>query len=154
MTYEELLLEADNQKLIVKEKTIPGYGGRICKNRIAINKGINTTTEKACILAEELGHHFTSTGNILDLSIVQNRKQERLARLWAYNKQIGLGGLIKAYEQGCKNKYEIAEYLGVTESFLQEAVSCYHEKYGTFTQIDNYVIYFEPLGILSFKEIA
>ena len=154
MTYEELLLEADNQELIVKEKRIPGYGGRICKNRIAINKGINTTTEKACILAEELGHYYTSTGNILDLSIVQNRKQERLARLWAYSKQIGLRGLIKAYEQGCKNKYEIAEYLEVTESFLQEAVNCYHEKYGSFTKIDNYVIYFEPLGILSFKEIA
>lgn len=28
MTYEELLILADSENLIVKEKDIPGYGGR------------------------------------------------------------------------------------------------------------------------------
>lgn len=154
MNYETLLTEACEQGLIVKEKPLKYNNGRIKGNRVAIRQDIETTREKACILAEELGHHYTSTGDILDLSIVQNRKQERLARIWAYNKQIGLKGLINAYEHGCKSKHEIAEYLEVTEPFLEEAVNCYHEKYGLFTQIDNYVIYFEPLGILSLKEIG
>lgn len=148
MTYEELLKEADAQELIVKEKAIPGYGGRIYKNRIAINKELKTSTEKACVLAEELGHHYTSTGNILDLSVAQNRKQERHARLWAYNKQIGLMGLVDAFKHGCRNRYEIAEYLEVSEEFLEESVKCYREKYGLCTSVDNYVIYFEPLGVL------
>ena len=39
MNYEELLIESDRENLIVKEKDIPGYGGRIYKNRIAIHKG-------------------------------------------------------------------------------------------------------------------
>lgn len=37
MTYEELLNISETENLIVKEKNIPGYGGRIYKNRIAIH---------------------------------------------------------------------------------------------------------------------
>ena len=154
MNYETLLTEACNEGLVVKEKPLKYNNGRIKGNRVAIRQDIETTTEKACVLAEELGHHYTTSGNILDLSQSENRKQERRARIWAYNKQIGLKGLINAYEHGCRNKHEIAEYLEVTEQFLEEAVNYYHEKYGIFTQIDNYIIYFQPLGILSLKEIA
>ena len=128
--------------------------GLYCDYTVALSNNIDTTIEKACVLAEELGHHNTTSGNIVDLSLAENRKQERRARIWAYNKQIGLSGLINAYEHRCRNRHEIAEYLEVTESFLQEAVNYYHEKYGVFTQIDNYIIYFQPLGILSLKEIA
>jgi len=154
MNYETLLTEACNEGLIVKEKPLKYNNGRIKGNRVAIRQDIETTTEKACILAEELGHHYTSTGDILDLSVVRNRKQERHAKIWAYNKQIGLKGLINAYEHGYRNRHEIAEYLEVTEPFLEEAINCYQEKYGLFTQIDNYIIFFNPLGILSLKEIA
>lgn len=92
-----------------------------------------------------------NSGNILELSQTGNRKQERRARIWAYNKQIGLAGLIRAYEHGCRNRHEIADYLDVTEAFLQEAVDSYHEKYGVCTKTDDYIIYFQPLGILSLK---
>jgi hypothetical protein len=80
--------------------------------------------------------------------VAQNRKQERHARIWAYDKKIGLMGLINAYKNGCRNRYEIAGYLEVTEEFLLEAVKYYHEKYGVCTTVDNYVVYFEPLGVL------
>lgn len=96
MTYEELLNISDKENLIVKEKDIPGYGGRIYKNRIAIHQGLDTQVEKACVLAEELGHHYTTSGNILDQSKVENRKQEFRARMWAYNRQIGLIGIVNA----------------------------------------------------------
>lgn len=144
----------DGIDIIQKEFKSKRIKGLYCDKVVAINKELETSTEKKCILLEELGHHYTSSGDILDLSIAQNRKQERQARIWAYNKQIGLKGLINAYEHGCRNKHEIAEYLEVTESFLQEAVNCYKEKYGIFTQLDNYIIYFQPLGILSLKETA
>lgn len=144
MTYEELLKEADTEGLIVKEKNIPGYGGRIYKNRVAIHSGINTSVEKACVLAEELGHYYTSAGDILDLYDVRNRKQELKARMWAYNYQIGLMGLVRAFEHGCRNLNETAEYLDVTEPFLAEALRRYRQKYGLYTILDNYIIYFEP----------
>ena len=57
MTYEELLILSESENLIVKEKNIPGYGGRVYKNRIAINRSLRTQAEKSCVLAEELGHH-------------------------------------------------------------------------------------------------
>ena len=144
MTYDELLYEADSTGIIVKEKNIPGYGGRIYGNRIAIHDRLETTTEKSCVLAEELGHYHTTVGDITDLSDPQNRKQERQARLWAYNKLIGLSGIAKAFEHGCQNRFEIAEFLDVTEEFLEECVVCYRNKYGVGTTLDNYYIMFIP----------
>ncbi len=38
----------------------------------------------------------------------------------------------------------MAEYLEVTEEFLNDALSCYRKKYGIFTQVDHYLIIFEP----------
>ena len=73
-----------------------------------------------------------------------NRKQERQARLWGYNRSIGLFGLIRAYEAGCQNKYEVAEYLEVTDEFLADCIECYRQKYGIGTTVDNYYIMFIP----------
>ena len=148
MTYEELLVLSDSENLIVKEKEIPGYGGRIYKNRIAINRSLPTQAEKACVLAEELGHHYTTTGDILDHSNAMNRKQEYRARLYGYNLKIGLAGLIRAYEARCRDRYEMAEYLDVTEEYLEEAIDCYKAKYGLYVSIDNYIIYFEPFAVM------
>nr|DAP73366.1 MAG TPA: IrrE protein [Caudoviricetes sp.] len=118
--------------------------GFYINGNIAINTSVDTTAEKSCVLAEELGHHYTSVGNILDMTSAANRKQERQARLWAYNKQIGLIGLVRAFEHGCQNRFEIAEYLEVTEEFLEECIECYRNKYGICKQVDNYVVYFIP----------
>lgn len=118
---------------------------------IALNTSIETTIEKACVLAEELGHHYTSVGNILDIKDIQNQKQERQARLHGYNRMIGLYGLISAFKAGCQNRFEIAEHLCVTEEYLQECIDCYKQKYGVYTQINNYLIYFIP--VLSVAEM-
>ena len=117
--------------------------GLYCDGVIAIREDM-TIPEKTCALAEELGHHETSVGNILDMTSATNRKQERQARLWAYNKQIGLIGLVRAFEHGCQNRFEIAEYLEVTEEFLEECIECYRNKYGICKRVDNYVVYFIP----------
>lgn len=118
--------------------------GLYCDMTIGINRKIDTYAEKSCVLAEELGHHHTSVGNILDMNDVRNRKQERQARLWGYNKLIGLTGIIKAFQSGCQSRHEIAELLDVTEEYLQECIDCYQDKYGVYATLDNYVIYFIP----------
>lgn len=144
MNYEALLDEAHREGLIVKEKPLRYNDGRIRGKRIAIRQDIETNTEKTCVLAEELGHHHTSVGNILDANDIRNRKQERQARLWGYNKLIGLSGIINAFRAGCHNRHEIAEKLDVTEEYLQECIDCYRDKYGVCTEVDNYIIYFIP----------
>ena len=124
--------------------------GLYCDNVIAVNASAKMTlSEKTCVLAEELGHYHTTVGNILDQSLASNRKQELRARAWAYEKLLKPKRLIDAYEQGCKKKFEIAEFLNITEDFLGEALEYYRRKYGVCAQIENYILYFEPnLGIV------
>lgn len=144
MDYEGLLTEADDNNLIVKEKLLTNNDGLIKDNRIAIRRSIKTSKKKSCVLAEELGHYFTTVGNIADQSDAGNRKQEQKARLWGYNKMIGLMGIVDAYQAGCQSTYETAEYLNVTEEFLLDALERYKSKFGKMAVVDNYVIYFEP----------
>ena len=146
MNYEKLLDEATSNDVYVIENANfeSSSDGLINKDVIGLNKNIKTTTKRACVLAEELGHYHTSHGNIIDMRQIINRKQERKARLWGYNRLIGLYGLIKAFEGGCSSKHEIADYLGVTEDYLEEAIKCYSEKYGEGKGIDNYYVMFEP----------
>ena len=143
MIYNALLDEANAEGLSIKERPFKTYDGRIKGNNIYLRENMNTT-EKACVLAEELGHHYTSVGCILDQTDLANRKQERQARLWGYNKLIGLMGIVRAFNAGCQNQYEIADFLDVTEEYLQECINCYQSKYGICTTVDNYVIYFVP----------
>lgn len=144
MGYEDLLEEAANNNIIVKEKHLINSDGRIKGNRIAIRSDIPTLAKKGDALAEELGHYHTSVGRIIEQDSVNARKQERVARMWAYNKRIGLTGIIQGYRQHCRNLYELADCLGVTEEFLKEALDCYRAKYGNSVEIDGYTILFEP----------
>ena len=146
MTYDELLQSADEEGVNVVDYhfTSDNIKGLYCDGTIALNRNIRTTSERACILAEELGHYHTSSGNIIDLKNCSNRKQEYRARLWSFDKLVGLNGIISAYKAGCRNTHEVAVHLGITEEFLHEALSCYRKKYGIYTILDNYVIYFEP----------
>lgn len=118
--------------------------GLYCDGVIGINSNLDGTNEEACILAEELGHHYTTYGNILNQSNAGNRKQELRARAWAYDKMIGLSGIISCFEHGCQNKFEMAEYLEVTEEFLDETIERYRSKYGAYVCVDKYIVYFIP----------
>jgi len=148
--YETQIEKATQTGLKVVEKTLKSNAKGLCKgNIIALNtEKLRTGAEKACVLSEEMGHAYTTVGNITDQTVVGNRKQERRARVWAYNDKVGLTGLIRAYEQGCHTRLEAAEYLDVTEAFLEDAVYYYREKYGKYVQLDNYFIQFVPcLGV-------
>lgn len=153
-TYEKLQEEACKDGIEVVDYPFESerIKGLYCDGTIAIRDNIATTTEKACVLAEELGHHYTSVGNIIDMDSSSNRKQERQARLWAYNKQIGLKGLVRAYEHGCTASHEIAEYLDVTEEALQECIEFYRNKYGEYKTVEHYIIFFIP-HLAVFKKI-
>lgn len=119
---------------------------------ILLNKSISTYKERLCILAEELGHYHTSSGNILDQNLLSNRKQEKRARNWAYEKLVPLSAFVQAHKQGIRSRYELADHFGVTEDFLDSAIKHYKEKYGLSVQAGKYTICFEPLGVLELFE--
>lgn len=146
-TYEKSQNEACNDGIDVISYSFNSQKikGLYCDGTIAISSGIKTDIERACILAEELGHHYTTYGNIANQKDTQNRKQELRARLYGYDMQIGLIGIVECYKHHCRSLYEMAEYLQVTEEYLKEALECYSRKYGeNLVTIDNYAIRFVP----------
>ncbi|KSV59814.1 hypothetical protein [Acetivibrio ethanolgignens] len=126
---EKLLDIANNDGIVVTEKfdfSQTRFKVLYCNGVIAINSNIQTNSEKSGILAEELGHHYTTFGNITDLESTENQNKAN-----------------------CLTLNEMAEHLEVSEEFLSEALEYYRKKYGVCTEIDNYLIYFEPsLGVM------
>lgn len=153
-TYEKLLNEAVQQNITIDEDSTlldneDGYYMETTYgNVILMNQDLQTTAEKKCVLAEELGHYYTSYGDITDQTCMNNRKQELKARRWGYEKLVPLHKLIQAYKIGCRNRFEVAEYIGITEQFLQETITYYIHKHGTYAEAGKYVIYFNPLGVM------
>ena len=66
MTYDELLIEADKEGLLVKELPLQSGDGRCRGRRIAIRQDIPTLKKKADVLAEEMGHYHTTVGRIIE----------------------------------------------------------------------------------------
>lgn len=151
MTYEHLAMQYNSvqiKEVNFSEIDPEGEIDGLCAGKhILIRKDL-TNTEKVCILAEELGHYHTTVGNILDQSKVENRKQEEIARRWAYEKLINIEDLIAASKEGIRNRYELAEYLGVTEEFLMDVLAYYKAKYGPYYQVDNILICLDPLTVI------
>ena len=144
MTYEELKTKHKDLNIVEMDLSeVKGLKGLYFDGNIALERKMSQT-EKSCVLAEELGHYYTTSGNILDQTDVSNRKQEYRARLYGFNLKIGLMGLIRAFEHGCRSASDIAEYLDVTEEYLKEALDCYHSIHGVYATLDNYIIFFEP----------
>jgi Zn-dependent peptidase ImmA (M78 family) len=147
--YEELLRETERQSINILEidlGTKKKCGKCVTTNDgdyIVINSNISES-EKYEILSEELGHFFTSYGDISNLSDIGNIKQEKRARRWSYETTVGIMQLIDAFKKGIRTKYDLADYLNVTERYLEYAIQYYKRKYGLYFVVDNYVICFEP----------
>ncbi|MGI6553832.1 MAG: ImmA/IrrE family metallo-endopeptidase [Bacillota bacterium] len=147
--FEDLLEEAHKERIEVISIPLKGrLKGLYYEKTIAINKNIISTAEKTCILAEELGHYYTTVGNILDQKKIQNRKLERQARAWAYEKLVPLDKLVEAYKAGVKNRFELAEFLHVSEEFLEAAIKTLQRKARLILHVGRYYISFEPLRIM------
>jgi Zn-dependent peptidase ImmA (M78 family) len=151
---QNLIEEIDNMGIdIWVTESIPtklkGFYYKTGQNSlILMHNSVQLEVETNCILAEELGHYHTTTGNIVDLKNLHNQKQEKKAHKWAHNRLIPLERFIACYYNGCHNRFETAEFLGVTEEFLAEALQCYKEKYGECAVVEDHIIYFDPLGVM------
>lgn len=146
--YEELMEESP--ELTIKERPLRHSDGLTKGKKIYIRSS-QTSIEKACVLAEEIAHAQFTVGCILDQGDTGNRKQELFARAKAYDRLIGLTGLIEAHKHGCQSRYEAAEFLEVTEEFLEEAVDRYRNKYGLYAKCGKYLVVFEPtLAVIEF----
>lgn len=148
-TYEMLLNEAHSLGLIVKEVNLITRKGRCVGDKIAIDKNIKTDAEKTCILMEEIAHYKTTVGDITDQTKISNRKQEKLARSIAIENLCSLEKIVKAIENGAIDRYEVSEFLNITNEFFTEAIEHHRHKHGIYCECNGIILYFEPnFGIL------
>lgn len=119
--------------------------GVCCGNKIGLAKELCSQCEKASILAEEIAHHEITYGDILDQTVIENRKQELTARCLGYDALFnGIYGIIEGLKAGCENTYELSEYLDVPEKTIVEALGRYRSKYGCRIEFDDFDLQFEP----------
>ena len=147
--YEELLINTEENGIKVLEKDLGTNKkcGFCIDGKIVINNRV-CEKEKGDILLEELGHYHTTFGNILDQTKLVNKKKELVARRWGYKHIVSLEALIEAFENNCLDRYEVAEYLGVTNEYFTECINEYEKMYSPYCILDKYIIYFTPtLGI-------
>ena len=130
-SYEKMISDLEKKDIIIRETNFKSSANGLYQDGvIAINKKLETTKEKICILAEEEGHHKKTYGNIQKLDTIENLKQEYKARLYAYEKLVSLNDLAFYLNKGITNIYELADMLNVTDKFLQDALLTYKNKYG------------------------
>lgn len=142
-TYEKLLIKAYDLGYIVKEFNLTGRKGHCVGNRIAIDKNIDTNTEKACILQEELNHGKYTVGDITDQSKIENIKQEQFARAKTIEALCNPDKIIYAIkEKNAMTKNEIIDALEITEELFDEAVTYYSHKHRIYSK-DSVTLYFD-----------
>ena len=88
---------------------------------------IPTLADETVKLAHELGH--CETGSFYNRYAARDirQKHENRANKWAYKKLVPKDELKKAFLQGYREPWELAEYFGVTEAFLRGALEFYYK---------------------------
>lgn len=120
--YDDLLAEYD-ERLCIEERDMKNDGlyGDGC---VWIRRSMSSA-RKACILAEEIGHYETSSGDILDQRDPNNVKQENKARRWAFEKLLPEENIYLAAMNGYVTTWDIADYFDLDEEFVKAALRYY-----------------------------
>jgi len=149
---QDILNELEVLGIDVEEKPLVGrLKGLYSDFTIWLNSSL-TNAEKRCILAEELYHFYTSDGDILDMRILGNRKQERLARTMSYRRLITLDDIIESRSFGIDNVYDLADYYNVTVGFVMETREYYKNKYGIIEH-NGHIINFHTNEVEKIEEV-
>lgn len=76
-------------------------------------------------LGHELGHCVTGSFYNIYATADNRRRHENRADKWAIKKLIPVDALDDAIALGYTDTWQLAEYFGVTETFIRKAVCCY-----------------------------
>ena len=87
---------------------------------------LNTSADEKVKLAHELGHCETGAFYNMYSPLDIRAKHEHRADKWAIKKLIPEDELKQACKS-CHNRFELAEYFGVTEDFMQKALDYYKQ---------------------------
>lgn len=156
-TREELLSNYENLNVVETQfpvEKIKGYYKRniyLPNGLVILNDDYDHYVQNG-VLAEELGHHETSYGNILGAYSKEDNinaaRQELKARRFGFKLVIPLEKLIKCYKDGTwGDLYAMCLTMQIDRSYFYEAIEDYKKQFGNYVKYDGYYIQFEPLHI-------
>ncbi len=150
MKYKKLINIAEKNNInIIRFKFTNNLKGLYYNGNIALSSNIHDKYELNTILAEELGHHFLNSGNILDTKKIKNQKEEIKGRRWGYKKLVNLDEVINIIKnEAVRSVHEIAKYLEVTEEYFLEAKKYYKYKHGKYYFSGKYMLDLDTFEVL------
>lgn len=86
---------------------------------------IETIPEMKCVLAHELGHCATGCTQKVSSSLDLIEKHEYKANKWAIEQYIPFEEMRAVIKQGYTERWQLAEYFDMPESFIQKALDYY-----------------------------
>lgn len=91
-------------------------------------KILNNSNSYISVLAEELGHYFTTHGDLIEVSESNNDslikiKKENIAREWAANFLISNDEFVQALLDCINTKYDMCEYFNVNYEILDTKIN-------------------------------
>lgn len=148
--FEALAASRPQLNIIISKEMPKSLGGLTFIRDIYINHN-RSDREKYEILQEELAHYDYTVGDISSYSSEADRKQEALARSKAMERSVTLKGLIHCYFNHVWSLEEVADYFGVTEKYVQQAIQNYRNKYGLFFRYNGY--YFDLQNAINISKV-
>ena len=129
---EELTAEAGERGIDVHEREIPvpGMSAAYIKTETGEHIIIRqdwTQAERACWLAEELGHHYTGSDRRLHYTAADDWRAEAKARKWAHDRLLSPDA-IRTAARNTDDIFEIADALDVSVEFLTESIDDFQSK--------------------------
>lgn len=115
--------------------------------------------ELTSTVAEEIGHHLTSVGDIIDQDTNEKRKQEQKARDIGATMVVTPQDLIDCYHERFTYVWECADFLGITKQALECALSAYSKQfpeglvYGDYKLFLNLTVHWGLLNGFKVKEL-
>ncbi len=141
------LAEIENIEIIEKKMT-GNNRGFYADNVMMLDSRMSRKSKKGKAF-EELGHHFTSAGDIIDLKNKNNAKQEYKARAWGYEHHVSISDLVQCLLKAGDDIDYFLELLDVEPEDFLCVIKHYISKYGNYYKYDSYILVFNPLKIIN-----
>lgn len=160
---EEIYNLIEKEKIIYEEKDLSKIDSKGIYLEIdglkviAIDESIiNENCTYISILAEEIGHYFTTTGNLIEpsknyMEKILKSKKELLARKWASNYLISDEEFVQALLNCINNKDDFCNYFNITYEVLENKIRSIvldEEKYNSIkSKLREYEVQFNSCTI-------
>ena len=112
---------------------------------ITLNRKLDTTSIKTCVLAEEIEHYISTPEDLFTASKSIQEKYEYIARFNAIKRLMPFEKLVET-RRFC-DIYELADYLNITFEFLEFGLKAYKEHYGLSVSYRDFIIFFDPFDV-------